>query len=57
MQMNQVEVSVINGQIVIAQDSENGEQDVVTITPEQAELFCSWVLEAARSLSQGGGNA
>lgn len=57
MQMNQVEVSVISGQIVIAQDSDNEEYDAVTITPEQAELFCSWVLEAARSLSQGGGNA
>lgn len=51
MNMHQIEVSIIDGDILVSQDSPNGDdQSSILITPEQAELVCAWIMNAARSM-------
>lgn len=57
MKMHDVEVCVLSGTILIVQEGDNGEQQIVFITPEQAELFVRWVRDAAESIRSNGSDA
>ncbi len=54
MNMHQIEVSLLNGEIIISQDSDGAEgQQSVVITAEQAELVCAWIMGAANTMKAG----
>ena len=50
MKMNEVEVFIVDGEIVIVQEN-NG----ISISPDQASIFCEWVLGAAKAIQESKG--
>ena len=50
--MYQVQVSVVNGDILVSQDEGGGHVDIVSIHPDQAELVCKWIMDAAMSIQE-----
>lgn len=54
MKMNDLEVAVCGEEIMIAQSDSAGEQVVIMISAEQAELFCEWIRGASNALQKSG---
>ncbi|WP_152553803.1 hypothetical protein [Bordetella bronchiseptica] len=54
MKMNDLEVAVCGEEIVIAQTDGAGEQVVILISAEQAELVCEWIRGASKALQKSG---
>lgn len=52
MRMLDLEVSLSCEEIDITQDVGNGEYQIIKLREEQAELFCQWVLSAAKVLRE-----
>lgn len=48
MQMNQIEVSLIDQEIILSQPDDYGFSQIV-ITVEQAKFVCQWIMEAAKA--------
>lgn len=57
MKMYDLEVSIGDGQVHVSQKDCDGECITVVMAPEQAELACKWIMDAARSLVAREGNA
>lgn len=54
MKMHDLEVAVCGEEIMIAQTNEVGEQVVILISAEQAELVCEWIRDASKALQKSG---
>lgn len=52
MKMHEIEVAVHEHEIMIAQANHSGDQVFITISPEQAGLFCEWVMRTAKHLEE-----
>lgn len=54
MKMNDLEVAICGEEIMIAQTDGAGEQVVILISAEQAELVCEWIRGASKALQKSG---
>ena len=54
MKMNDLEVAVCGEEIMIAQSDGAGEQVIIIISAEQAELVCEWIRGASNALHKSG---
>ncbi len=52
MKMHDIEVAIHEEEIMIAQADFSGEQVFIKISPEQAKLFCEWVMSTAKHLKE-----
>lgn len=54
MKMHDLEVAVCGEGIMIAQSDGSGEQVIIMISAEQAELVCEWIRAASNTLQKSG---
>ena len=52
MFMPEIEVSIIGGQIVLAQGQSTEDCKTMSISPAQAETVASWIVKAAKAIGQ-----